>query len=1714
MTAPPSHLIHEKGRLLEIATKLYFERVMPVEAVYYWRDWAHQQGLPIQDTGIDLVAIFEGQTWAIQCKLWQKEVDWSDLGTFVASLTKKDLPFAGGYLVVESLTRQAERQLEELEKPLHILSAREILNTLREEYGLSEEAILQEKPLPPKTPKTLRPYQEKAVRAAVEHFQHHQRGKLLMPPGTGKTLVSLRITEELLAHKIQSPTSPHVASYTKAESLGSLSSSLSQGENLGSSSSPALQGSQAESLSSLSSSLSQGERALLSSSQLSNGGAVERFSTPPLVLFLCPSIALLDQSIKVWWRESRFPLHIAAVVSDKTVGKEDDFHHRSLLTFPATTNSQELLERFELRPDRLNVVFSTYQSLEVVIEAQAKGFPAFDLVICDEAHRTAGVSDKRHAPEESGFRKVHDDNFLRAHKRLYMTATPKVFGTSPEERRRAETENLVKIYDMSDETLFGTVFFEYSFRHAIEEGYLAPYRVVVLMVDPRAVQKELYEYLQSDQALSVDLATQLVALGRLIQGEIRDESGQPLPQPIRSGIVFVGRVRKSEKLGQEFARVYQEYFGEPPKAQLRHIDGSMSAFEKRRRLDWLREGSAQEPHLLSNAKVLTEGIDVPSLDVVAFLDPKESVVDIIQAVGRVVRTAENKNYGLIFIPLILQATDQPLKESDVDRRLHHSSYKTLWQVLGALASLDSSFRAQIRLLLVGDRDKPLSEEPVLMLRRSPELQPELFEQVRQHLSLRIVRSFRLGRVFLRDWAQETARLAQTLHHHLQNALERDPDFQNQFQKLLQGLQKNLHPQIHPTDVQSLIVQYLLTRPIFEALFPPPTHPNPQNTHLQSAADLLEEIFGHFRPFLKNNLETLQKFYDQAQARAAGLTSPAERQEFIRQLYTDFFAVAFPQLSEEMGIAYTPLPLVQFLVRVGNHLLQEHFDRSLQDPGVGVWDPFAGTGTFLALAMNDIPPHALQQKLALQDFWATEILLLPFLVLVKNLEHLIAQKLSHPIPFSGALWGDTFQLMEHFYQKKHPTLPDLFPPAFQNLQNHFLQKPLHLILSNPPWRAGRENENQGRKNLTYPTLRSRIETTYAAAAQSLGATNLNSLYDTYIQAIRLATDRIEEGIIAFVLNNGWLTGLAARGLRNTLQSEFAAIYIYDLKGDARTRGEERRKQAENVFGDQSRAGVCLTLLVKKKDFSGKGRIFYAAVPDYASKEEKFRLLETFAQDPTPIPWREIHPSPKADWLQQGQSEFDTFLKLGDKHVKNTLRSTAASSQSSASLELEGDAPEESPPPTAPHPHLSTQEKEITLFALYCRGVITCRDRYVYNFSEDELRRHVQRLITTFNNELARAQKGEITEENVEEAVEKDPKKIKWDSTLKRYLFSSIPAQKWEEESLREAYYRPFVPMKLYFNRVFNNSVHRLFDIFPTADTENIAIVVSAVGKGAIFDAFMVDAIVDLHYFSAQNQLFPLYYFAGDGSRRENITAGAVGYFSRELGRRVRVEEVFYYVFGVLSAPGYRERYGENLLMELPRVPLLRGVFGEVVDLGRKLAALQLSALRPLPPQAGSASPSQSHSPRPLSLWQADPQKRNQTLQHFGLWYEPLEPYFDAQSLGLEPDFLEEPLKKVRLQDKERRIFINDRLVWAEIPAWVFSERVGNYAPLRWVSEYLVPSEDEETGIVWDPGLSVGEFLEIAGRLVRFSERAKALKERLNAVFWWGLSEEGLLRDGAK
>jgi predicted helicase len=1520
----------EKGRLLEVATKLYLQE--QGFKTYLWHEWASQKGLPLQDTGIDLVAEKDGELYAVQCKNWDRAVSWREVGTFVGSLLRKDLNFKGGYLVAKSVSKEVEREIERLGKTIITVSADEL-----SEYLDQAKALLEGKPII-KEKKHLRPYQEEAIQSVLEGFKSHDRGKLIMPPGTGKTLVALRIAES--------------------------------------------------------------------------------FGEGKLILFLCPSIALLDQSIKAWFRDSELPIHAYAVVSDRGVGRDDELNSRSLLSFPATTSAEELLSAFRLEQDKLNVIFSTYQSLDVIKEAQRRGLPEFDLIICDEAHRTAGVSKR----EETNFKLVHSNENIKGKKRLYMTATPKVFDVEREEKERIEEENLVKIFDMSDEEIFGPTFFEYSFKRAIEEGYLSPYRIVVMTVDKKEVQEKLYEYLMLQGSLSIDDTTKLVGLGKLIKGEVHNEDGTPLNLSIKRGIVFVNRVFKSKQVAEDFEAVFREYFGTPSPAEIQHIDGNMSVFEKRGRINWLRQGG-EKSHILTNAKVLTEGIDVPALDFVAFFDPKESVVDIIQALGRVVRKAQNKEFGLVFIPLVV-STDK----GDIDEQIERTSYKTLWQVLNAVASLDSAFQSQIRVILIEDGNRTREIDPrrdnVIILDRG-NTQASLFEPIRKYLSTKIVRSFRLGAIFLRDWAQETAKTAKDLKDHVQIALEKDISFRQKFEELRRALTTFLNESISDQDAINLIVQYILTKPIFDAIF----------EHKSQVDEILDSIFEYFKHFLQNNIRELDKFYEQVQAKASGLRNEEERQEFLRHLYTNFFSVAFKETTDEVGIAYTPVPLVSFIVKFVNHLVQKHFGKTLDDEGVVILEPFAGMGTFISLAIENMDPQKLEEKLQRKEIWANEILLLPYMAMVKNIESTIARKTRKHLPFETALWTDSFSLMEKLYEKQSPKLPMIIPEKFKELIDAQLKAKVNVIISNPPWRAGRENENVGRRNVRYENLRKRIEQTYAKYAKQLGTTLVNSLYDTYIQAIRMASDRIEEGVIGFVLNNGWLKGLSGRGVRKALSEEFAEVYVYDLKGDARTRGEERRRQAENVFGDQSRAGVCLLFLVKRKDKKGLAKIHYKAVKDYATKEEKFAELREWEDQPDQIPWQEIQPNQSHDWIDQGEEEFENFVKLGDKRNKH----------------------------------------EITVFDEYSSGLATGRDAYAYNFSKDAIKEHMQRLIDTFNEHLDRVQSGEIMPDNVEEKIERDQRKIKWDGSLKDLLFRLREKQRFKDERVFPAFYRPFVPMWVYFDKVFNNRTYLLPSIFPTPDAENLAIVVSGVGKGRVFDAFITTKMVDISFHTTSVVLFPLYIYTevktlyGTVSQKQdNIPDQALRLFQKALNDiSITKGDIFFYVFGVLSTPSYVERFRNNLSKELPRVPILDS-FREISKLGRELAGLQLAYQR--------------------YVWAVVMKEEKGEL-----------PEYSNLTITADENALKEYVEKVRLDKGNREITINGKVKVQGIPEFAFECKIGNYPPIRWVSEYLAREEDRDTGIVWDPRIKVEEFVDIVKKLIAFSEMCLGIKEKLKEIY---------------
>jgi len=460
---------------------------------------------------------------------------------------------------------------------------------------------------------------------------------------------------------------------------------------------------------------------------------------------------------------------------------------------------------------------------------------------------------------------------------------------------------------------------------------------------------------------------------------------------------------------------------------------------------------------------------------------------------------------------------------------------------------------------------------------------------------------------------------------------------------------------------------------------------------------------------------------------------------------------------------------------------------------------------------------------------------------------------------------------------------------------------------------------------------------------------------------------------------------------------------------------------------------LLFLVKRKDKRGLAKIFYKAVKDYAKKEEKFAELREWEDKPDQIPWQEITPNQSHDWIDQGEEEFESFVKLGDKKNKH----------------------------------------DITVFDVHSIGLKTGRDTYAYNFSKDDLKKHMERLIDAFNEHLERVRRGEITPNNVEEKVEKDQRKIKWDSALKDWLFKLKERQRFKDEQVFLTLYRPFVPMWVYFEKVFNSRTGLLPSIFPTTNAENLVIVVS--GKGSNwFDVFITDMAVD-HGFMPAAQLFPLYTYTevktlyGTVSQKQyNITDQALRLFQKALNDlSITKEDIFFYVFGVLSTPSYVERFRNNLSKELPRVPILDS-FREISKLGRELAELQLAYQR--------------------YVWAVVMKEEREEV-----------PEYSDLTVVADENAFKEYVERVRLDKENRELTINGKVKVQGIPEFALECKVGNYPPIRWVSEYLVKEEDKDTGIVWDPRIKVEEFVDIVKKLVAFSDICLEIKKQLSEIY---------------
>lgn len=1474
-----------QGNYLEALTKNFLlndgVHSLQYKNVWLWNEWPDRDGRT--DNGIDLVAErYDGGITAIQSKFYAENthIAKSEIDSFISNSGKK--PFTHR-LWVDTTGREWSKNAEEMLDGQHLPIQRVGLSDFRSsnidwstyEITAPENAPgLYEK-------KQLRPHQHVAVTKTLEGFTENERGKLIMACGTGKTFTALKIAERF------------------AEAEGHAR-----------------------------------------------------------ILFMVPSLALMSQSLKEWSDETELPMHAYAVCSDTKVGrtKNNDMTDVAIhdLQIPATTDGKTLVEAMSLRSldEGMTVVFSTYQSIQAVSEAQQAGLPDFDLVICDEAHRTTGAT--LAGTSESNFVKIHSNHVISADKRLYMTATPRVFNDSIKDKAK---EKDAVLCSMDDLELYGPVFHRIGFGEAVTNQLLTDYKVLVLGVDETQIVETFQKQLSdSNMELQIDDVAKLIGcwngLAKRRAGLHEASFGTDLA-PMRRAVAFNRDIKSSKMVEAEFTDLVRTHLADLEnddptddlQVQVKHVDGGFNAIQRAARLDWLKEDTAdsgQVCRILTNARCLTEGVDVPSLDAVLFLNPRNSMVDVIQAVGRVMRRAEGKQFGYIILPIAIpegMSTSEALKDNE--------RYKVVWQVLQALRAHDERMDTAINQIELNNKapESIIVDKIDLKPKKKPKTnvggnagggegtnggsdgsdggdngtglggstQPTLdfpVEEWKDSVYAKIVDKCG-NRMYWADWSKDIAAIANK-HITLIKQLLTDADSGHRaaFDEFIEGLQQNLNPEIDEEQGIEMLAQHLVTKPVFDAMFKDSnfTEHNPVSVAMQKILEQLDE-----NSAFENERTGLEKFYESVRARVKDIDNADAKQQIILELYDNFFRNAFPRVADRLGIVFTPVPVVDYILRSADAALRLEFGKSLSDEGVSILEPFVGTGTFVTRLLQSglIKPADLHRKYT-QELFANEIVLLSYYIAAINIETVYAEqskklgvKSGEYVPFDGIALTDTFQLNEDDGQMKYN---DFFPENHERVARQKNQD-IRVIVMNPPYSSGQTSANDNNQNQKYPVLDASIADTYAK--HSTG-TNKNSLYDSYIRGIRWASNRIKkDGVIAFVSNGSFIDGNSADGIRKTFANEFSRIFIYNLRGNARTSGEQRRKEAGNVFKEGSRTQVAIAVLIKNNAYSGPAEIQYRDIGDYLTREEKLDILSDEASLEGTA-WETVSPNDQGDWINHRDEKYDTYQPVGDKATKGKQTTTG-------------------------------------IFESYSSGLKTNRDAWCYNFSSVQVESNMHRMIDFYNSQV-----GKVSDE-----VERDGTKISWN----RALLSDAAkgkAHKFSESSIVPAIYRPFCKQTAYFSREMNDMIYQLPKFFPTPTHPNVAISFPGPGAGVGLDcsAFMVDALMDK---TAQAvQLFALYTYEPveldpddllslvpdpsvvDGyRRRDNITDGTLeDYRSAYSDQGISKEDIFFYVYGLLHSVQYKEKYSADLAKMLPRIPKVKDFWAFAVA-GRALSELHLN-----------------------------------------------------------------------------------------------------------------------------------------------------------------------------
>ncbi|MBP6820812.1 MAG: DEAD/DEAH box helicase [Acidobacteria bacterium] len=1516
--------------------------------VWLWTEWPDRRNQP--DTGIDLVAKerWTGEYCAIQCKFYDPayNLQKGDIDSFFTASGKS--PFTTRMIVstTDKWSNHAEEALRNQHVPVTRLRVQD-LDDSPVDWG--QFSLTRPQTIKLKEKKRLREHQKTALAKVAAGFKDSDRGKLIMACGTGKTFTALKMAEQLVT---------------------------------------------------------------------ANGNGT--------VLFLVPSISLLSQSLREWTAETEVSLHSFVVCSDTKVGKKSGNEDISThdLAFPATTDARKLASQIKAfgGQKQLTVIFSTYQSIQAVAAAQAQGVPEFDLIICDEAHRTTGVT--LEGDDESHFVRVHDQSFIKAKKRLYMTATPRIYSDGTKTQAQ---ENDATLCSMDDESIYGKEFHRLGFSEAVGKGLLSDYKVMVLAVDEKYVSQTFQRQLaDANNEINLEDAVRITGCWNGLSKRMRKEGGEDGLEadtsPMRRAVAFSRTIKDSQRITELFSQIVEEYRQQHQEdenlltCEVDHVDGSFNALRRNKKLDWLKADTSTQGNIcriLSNARCLSEGVDVPALDAVMFLNPRNSVVDVVQSVGRVMRKADGKKYGYIILPIGIPADMSPEEALKDNLR-----YRVVWQVLQALRAHDDRFNAtvnqielnksrpdQIQVIGVsggngdGESDSGDNQGQSEGSARLTQLTlnfPNL-EEWRDAIYAKIV--VKCGdRRYWESWAKDVAKIAERQITRIKALLYgSEPQHRATFDEFLKGLQGNLNPSISENDAIEMLSQHLITKPVFDALFEGYqfTEANPVSVSMQKMLDLLE------RQALEKETTSLEKFYASVKERASGIDNAAGKQRIIVELYDKFFRTAFPRMAERLGIVYTPVDVVDFIIKSADDALRQEFGVGLGDKDVHVLDPFTGTGTFMVRLLQSglISKDDLARKYH-HELHANEIILLAYYIAAINIEETYHGIMGGDYqPFEGIVLTDTFQMTEG-----HGTLNEkMFP---ENNQRAARQKKndIRVIVGNPPYSAQQDSENDGNKNLKYPQLDERIRRTYA---EHSSAKLKKNLYDSYIRAIRWASDRIKDkGIICYITNGSFIDGNNMDGLRKCLMEEFNAVYVFNLRGNQRTSGETSRMEGGKIFGSGSRASIAITLLIKNPAAKAKGQLFYYDIGDYLSREEKLKIITDFGSFKR-IQWKKLDPNASQDWINQRDPSFEKFVPLGDD-------------------------------PKA-------------FFKTYSCGILTSRDKWAYNFSKRNLAATMEAMIDFYNQQVDTYKslcidKPKDEWPKVDKFIDTDPKKISWSGNLKNNLERFV-VHTFQPEGLLQSLYRPFCKQWVYFNRRFNERVYQMPKIFPNGACENLVICVDSRGSTKAFSAFISNILPDYEMIS-KGQCFPLFVyeksenqakrtqdmFDADVSegyvKREAISDSILKEFRAAYDASITKEDIFYYVYGVLHSPEYPQRFESDLKKMLPRIPFAQD-FWAYSKAGRALAKWHLNY------ETVEPYPLQEHSDK-LGFDSED--HYHVTKMIFG--------------------------KKDRKEDKTTIVY-NRHITLSGIPVEAYDYVVNGKPALEWIMERYQFMRDKDSQITNDP-----------------------------------------------